>query len=129
MDFTIDKAMRERLDEARECGRREVRPIGLEADRLGRPIPTDDPYFASLIARGEGRTRWPGPDGKATRIVSPTPRLMSCSNAIRVLITPSGGMPASVTPKCNGTSGRSAENRWLSSMTLRGSESLSETQN
>ena len=31
----------------------EVRPVGLEADRLGRPVPVDDPYFAKLIARGE----------------------------------------------------------------------------
>jgi acyl-CoA dehydrogenase len=46
----------------RERGRSEVRPIGLEADRLGRPIPVEDPYFARLIGRGEGRTRWPGPD-------------------------------------------------------------------
>ena len=60
MEFTIDKAMRERLEEARERGRDEMRPIGLIADRLGRPIPRDDPYFEGLIASGEGRTRWPG---------------------------------------------------------------------
>ena len=41
-----------------------------------------------------------------TRIVSPMPRLMSCSKAMRVLMMPSGGMPASVTPRCSGTSGR-----------------------
>ncbi|MBW2279710.1 MAG: acyl-CoA dehydrogenase family protein [Deltaproteobacteria bacterium] len=64
MEFNIDKAMRERLEETRERGRREIRPIGLEADRLGRPIPPDDPYFAMLIARGEGRSRWPGPVGR-----------------------------------------------------------------
>jgi hypothetical protein len=34
------------------------------------------------------------------------PRLMSCSKAMRVLMMPSGGMPASVTPRCSGTSGR-----------------------
>lgn len=60
MEFMIDKAMRERLEEARERGRQEMRPIGLVADRLGRPIPSDDPYFEGLLARGEGRTRWPG---------------------------------------------------------------------
>ncbi len=63
MEFAIDKAMHERLEEARERGRREARPVGLEADRLGRPIPPDDPYFRTLIERGEGRTRWPGPSG------------------------------------------------------------------
>ena len=34
------------------------------------------------------------------------PRLMSCSKAMRVLMMPSGGRPASVTPRCSGTSGR-----------------------
>jgi acyl-CoA dehydrogenase len=62
MDFSIDKALRESLEAVRERGRSEVRPVGLEADRLGRPIPVDDPYFAKLIARGEGRTRWRGPE-------------------------------------------------------------------
>ncbi len=64
MEFEIDDAMRERLAVVRERGRTEARPKGLEADRLGRPIPVDDPYFKTLIERGEGRTRWPGPDGK-----------------------------------------------------------------
>jgi len=61
MDFSIDEATREQLARIRERGRTEMRPIGLEADRLGRPIPVDDPYFTRLIERGEGRTRWPGP--------------------------------------------------------------------
>ncbi len=64
MEFAIDKAMRDRLEAARERGRTEVRSIGLEADRLGRPIPVGDPYFQRLIDRGEGRTRWPGPNPK-----------------------------------------------------------------
>jgi acyl-CoA dehydrogenase len=64
MDFQIDESMREALEAIRNRGRTEVRPIGLEADRLGRPIPVDDPYFAKLIERGEGRTRWRGPEGE-----------------------------------------------------------------
>jgi acyl-CoA dehydrogenase len=64
VEFLIDKHMRERLEEARERGRSEVRPVGLEADRLARPIPVDHPYFAALVARGEGRTRWPGPNAR-----------------------------------------------------------------
>ncbi len=64
MDFAIDKAMRERLEDVAHRGRTEARPAGLEADRLGRPIPVDDPYFQKLIDRGEGRTRWPGPGPK-----------------------------------------------------------------
>jgi len=61
MDFQIDASIRDALEGIRKRGRKEIRPIGLEADRLGRPIPVDDPYFAKLIARGEGRTRWSGP--------------------------------------------------------------------
>jgi len=61
MEFSIDKAMHEALQQARERGEREFRPIGLEADRLGRPIPADHPWFQRLIERGEGRTRWRGP--------------------------------------------------------------------
>ena len=63
-----------------------------------------------------------------TRTVSPMPREISCSKAIRVLMIPSGGMPASVTPRWSGTSGRSVANRRLTSITFRGSESLSDTQ-
>lgn len=62
MELVIDKAMEARLLRARELGEREIRPVGLEADRLGRPIPVDHPYFARCLARGEGRTRWAGPE-------------------------------------------------------------------
>jgi acyl-CoA dehydrogenase len=61
MELAIDKRTRERLESARELGQREVRPVGLEADRLSRPIPVDHGYFQRHLARGEGRTRWAGP--------------------------------------------------------------------
>ena len=77
MDFAIDKAMRDRLEAARERGRTEVRSIGLEADRLGRPIPVDDPYFQRLIDRGEGRTRWPGPNPKPRKLSGSRPTGMT----------------------------------------------------
>ena len=64
MEFQVDESMRETLDAIRVRGRKEMRPIGLDADRLGRPIPVDDPYFAKLIERGEGRTRWRGPESE-----------------------------------------------------------------
>ena len=67
MELTIDLAMQERIDDARELGAREVRPVGLEADRLSRPIPVDDPYFQRCLERGEGRTRWAGPGARPTR--------------------------------------------------------------
>ena len=50
------------------------------------------PTVTSSCLRGFGSVR-------LTRSVSPMPRESSCSKATRVLITPSGGMPASVTPR------------------------------
>ena len=38
MELAIDTATRDRLLRARELGEREVRPVGLEADRLSRPM-------------------------------------------------------------------------------------------
>jgi acyl-CoA dehydrogenase len=64
VEFVIDKGMREALEVATERGRNEMRPAGLEADRMGAPLPVDHPYFAKLVARGEGGTRWPGPDAE-----------------------------------------------------------------
>jgi acyl-CoA dehydrogenase len=61
MDFAIDAELRARLDAARAWGEQEVRPAGLEADRMGKPLPPEHPYFAKALAHGEGRTRWPGP--------------------------------------------------------------------
>ena len=50
--------------QARALGEQEYRPAGLEADRRGGPIPVGDAFFDRCLARGEGRTRWPGPGGK-----------------------------------------------------------------
>jgi len=58
VNLALDPELRRRLDRAREIGRDEVRPVGLEADRLARPIPPDHPYFERCLARGEGRTSW-----------------------------------------------------------------------
>ena len=49
---------------------------------------------------------------RLTRRVSPIPRERSCSKATLVLITPSGGIPASVTPRWSGYSKRSAKRRF-----------------
>ena len=58
MDFSIDDALRERLSEARAWGRDAMRPAGLEADRMGAPLPPEHPYFEKVLERGGGRTRW-----------------------------------------------------------------------
>jgi acyl-CoA dehydrogenase len=65
MDFSIDDATQERLTRLQELGRTQVRPLGLEADRLGRPVPADHPFYELLLRLGLGRTRWTGdPDAK-----------------------------------------------------------------
>ncbi|MDJ0789924.1 MAG: acyl-CoA dehydrogenase family protein [Myxococcota bacterium] len=67
MDFSIDPESRRRLEEARAWGREAMRPAGIEADRMGAPLPVDHAYFKRFVERGGGRTRWAGPDGKAER--------------------------------------------------------------
>ena len=58
MQLAIDAATAERLAGVRRLGAARIRPLGLEADRLGRPVPPDDPYFQTLLELGLGRTRW-----------------------------------------------------------------------
>ena len=63
MDFALDEDLRKRLEQLSQLGRSQIRPLGLEADRLGRPTPPDHPFFERLIRLGQGRTRW-SPDSK-----------------------------------------------------------------
>ena len=78
MDFAIDRATAQRMERLADLGRDHMRPLGIEADRLGRPIPPDHPYFAMLVAMGMGRTRWrPGgrkPNADDARTNSPLGR-------------------------------------------------------
>jgi acyl-CoA dehydrogenase len=62
MDFTLDKDSAERLARVRKLGSTQMRPLGLEADRLGRPVPPDHDYFKLLLSIGLGRTRWVPPE-------------------------------------------------------------------
>ncbi len=67
MEFSIDRETRAAIEEAGEWGEKEIRPVGLEADREGRPIPVGHAYFDRCLARGEGGTRWPGSKGRPSR--------------------------------------------------------------
>jgi acyl-CoA dehydrogenase len=58
MDFAIDEPTRKRIEMLAQLGRTQIRPLGLEADRLGRPTPPDHPFFELLLKIGQGRTRW-----------------------------------------------------------------------
>jgi acyl-CoA dehydrogenase len=60
VDFRIDAATEARLGAIRALGRSELRPLGLEADRLGRPVPAEHPFYSKLVSLGLGRTRWTG---------------------------------------------------------------------
>jgi acyl-CoA dehydrogenase len=62
MDLAIDKETEERLARVRKLGATHMRPLGIEADRLGRPVPPDHEYFKLLLASGLGRTRWVPPE-------------------------------------------------------------------
>ena len=66
MDLRIDSATARRLEQVAALGAAQMRPLGLEADRLGRPIPADHPFFATLVRLGLGRTRWSGRPGPVT---------------------------------------------------------------
>ena len=60
MNFTIDDELRKRLAGLRELGRTQIRPLGIEADRAGKPVDPDHPFYTLLLKLGLGRTRWLG---------------------------------------------------------------------
>jgi acyl-CoA dehydrogenase len=60
MQLAIDPATSARLVGIRALGSSQIRPLGLEADRLGRPTPPEHPFFELLVRAGQGRTRWSG---------------------------------------------------------------------
>jgi len=66
MELALDAALRERVLRVRELGRTQMRPLGLEAAQLGRPVPPDHPFFELLVRLGLGRTRWSGEEGAAS---------------------------------------------------------------
>jgi acyl-CoA dehydrogenase len=61
----MSDATRKRLEGISALGKSQIRPLGLEADRLGRPTPPDHPFFELLLKAGQGRTRWNGRDEEA----------------------------------------------------------------
>ena len=58
MNLAIDSATQQRLIGIREMGASQIRPVGLDADRLGRPTPPDHEFFKQLLKLGHGRSRW-----------------------------------------------------------------------
>ena len=58
MDLELDATTREAIGTIRALGREYLRPLGMEADRLERPIPPDHELF-SMLARGGFMARGP----------------------------------------------------------------------
>ncbi|HET6793348.1 MAG TPA: hypothetical protein VFH45_02830, partial [Acidimicrobiales bacterium] len=65
----LDTRSREQLAEVRALGAEYMRPMGLEADRTGMPLPADHPFYfvcarqGGLVSRlvGEGEDEGAGP--------------------------------------------------------------------
>lgn len=52
MDFALDDDARRRLALLRSLGADVLRPLGVEADRAGEPIPADHPFFQRIVDLG-----------------------------------------------------------------------------
>jgi acyl-CoA dehydrogenase len=101
IEYAVDEKTRHRIEQTRELGEKEFRPVGLEADRAGAPIPVDHPFFARCIERGEGRTRWRGSEPKLGAAPEPQPILTMLLLAEElaywdrgvIIATPGPGLP------------------------------------
>lgn len=74
MELQISPALRRLVEEARDWGRVEARPAGLEADRSGSPLPVGHPYFQKFVNRSlaqadEPADRTPPSEGRTTQMV------------------------------------------------------------
>lgn len=58
MSLALDASAKRKLEGLRVWGHDKMRPLGLEADRAGSPLPVDHPYFVECLERGGGRTSW-----------------------------------------------------------------------
>ena len=71
MELKVSPELQREVEAAREWGRAEVRPAGLEADRAGAPLPPEHPYFRKFIDSGRGRARAEAsdaPEGRGVRM-------------------------------------------------------------
>ena len=53
-DLSLDKTTKKYLGMLREIGRSRFRPLGIEADIAGEPIPADHPFYKEIVGFGLG---------------------------------------------------------------------------
>lgn len=76
MDLSLDEQSRQRLKLLRGLGREVFRPLGIEADRKGEPIPADHPFFQQIVDMGlmsplgadASRSSKPGAERRSNRM-------------------------------------------------------------
>lgn len=104
MELSISDALQEEVLRAREWGRTEVRPAGLEADRNAAPLPIEHSFFEKCLKTGRGRTRWRNadrdesagvPEGRVVRRVIVVEELAYWDRGIGVA-TPGVGLPEGI---------------------------------
>jgi acyl-CoA dehydrogenase len=99
MDFRVDQETQDALEKLKIWGREFVRPVGLEADREGRPIPVGHAFFDRCLERGDGRTHWrPGGAEKSGPHSSALSRLLLAEEFAYwdrgvMVATPGPGLP------------------------------------
>lgn len=52
MELNLSKPILDELADLREFGQSNIRPLGLERDRIGSPTPADHPFFKLVLKRG-----------------------------------------------------------------------------
>ena len=67
MDISLDKDEVKRIKMLQMLGRDALRPLGIECDKKGEPLPADHPFFQRLIDIGVVRPLVPHKRDKATR--------------------------------------------------------------
>jgi acyl-CoA dehydrogenase len=86
------------VEKAREWGRNEVRPAGLEADRNGAPLPAGHPYFEKFVrGRSERHLPEPGtvPEGATVQSIVITEESAYWDRGMGVA-APGPGLPARI---------------------------------
>ncbi len=82
MNLAIDSATQKRLIGIRRMGASQIRPVGLDADRLGRPTPPDHEFFKLLLRLGLGRSRWVGEEADGSASEESTPQRVGNSRSM-----------------------------------------------